>query len=225
MDKIIRIEPRSDHIELPDWIWPVLRDYNGFSGMDRIRGWQLVRWLQMAGMRPYAKDCRCLLTGMTAEETAQGKFPDPIVDHSENYYAPWEQVYTLTRSTHMKLHRRFKYPDEWRNYRDRNFKLFDQPNQKWLYKLSDEEIDYADILRDRYGQNTDNMMERFLAWLPKRAEELGMKSYPKPYGKLLTYEDFMYDDTRRTWQRTKFSERTKRAHERKKLREMGLAVD
>lgn len=225
MEKIVNMPTRSEHIEFPDWVWPVVRDYNGFSGIERIRGWQIVRWLQLAGMRPHAKDCQCLLTGETSDISGSGKYPDPIVDHSENYYSPWENQYTLKRSAHFKLHNRFKYPEEWRTYRDRNVNVFDKDKQKWLFKLSTEEIDYADILRDRYGQNTDNMMERFLAWLPKRAAELGMERHPIPYGKLLTYEDFMYDDTRRTWARTKYSERTKRAHQRKKLRDLGLLVD
>lgn len=219
LNKIRKVK-RSNYVELPDWTFKILRDYNGFSGIERIRGWQLIKWLEMVGMKDRASDQRCQVTGLYTKDSPGGR--DPVVYHSENYYAPWEQNYYLLRSVHFKLHNRFKSPEEWKNYLVKDLQVWDASKQKWLFKLPAEEVDFADILRDRYGQTTDNMMERFLAWLPKRAEELGMKSFPLPSGKLLGYDDFMYDDTRRTWERIKFSERSKRALERKKLREMGL---
>lgn len=47
---------------LPQWRWPVIGPYNGFSGGARIRGWQLNRFYELNGWLRY--DDVCSVTGM-----------------------------------------------------------------------------------------------------------------------------------------------------------------
>ena len=48
-------------IPIPPHPWPVLGPYNGFSGLERARGWQLTRWAVLAGA--IARPVSCSICG------------------------------------------------------------------------------------------------------------------------------------------------------------------
>ena len=88
------------------WRWPPIGPYNGFTGAERIRGWQAMHLLLQAGA--LAKDTSCSGCGSRHE----------LAFHSETYFHPAEHV-TVCKPCHIQLHRRFKNPDAFRAYRDR----------------------------------------------------------------------------------------------------------
>lgn len=85
---------------LPDWAWPPLGTYNGFSGALRVRVWQVQRWLLDRHL--IGEPERCSICG----DRRQVSF------HSENYFDLWTPI-PLCRACHMIVHRRHLNQDEW----------------------------------------------------------------------------------------------------------------
>lgn len=85
---------------LPQWRWPVIGPYNGFSGAARIRGWQLLRFYQRNGWLRY--DDVCSVTG-----TAGG-----VGLHNEDYSRPWA-AYPVSKRAHTLIHTRARFTKAW----------------------------------------------------------------------------------------------------------------
>ncbi|WP_233620273.1 hypothetical protein [Burkholderia multivorans] len=85
---------------LPQWRWPVIGPYNGFSGAARIRGWQLVRFYQRNGWLHY--DDVCSVTG-NAGGTGL---------HNEDYSRPWNAL-PVSKRSHTLIHTRARFPKTW----------------------------------------------------------------------------------------------------------------
>jgi hypothetical protein len=89
---------------VPNWVWPMLKPYHGFSGEDRVRGWQITTVAERLGLIPKARQC-------TVCQTTAGR----IERHSEDYSRPL-LAEPICRSCHRKFHLRFRYPDQWRRH-------------------------------------------------------------------------------------------------------------
>lgn len=120
----------------PVWRYPPLGSYNGFSGQQRVRTWQLGTWLRRGRGLTIAPACelcgRCNRLGL----------------HSENY-ADIERSVTLCGVCHLTLHRRFRQPGIWRAALDRY-----PPAPEWAIAVSTSPFDLAQWLRST-GRPTD----------------------------------------------------------------------
>ncbi|HHT9007275.1 TPA: hypothetical protein ACT5B2_003405 [Burkholderia cenocepacia] len=85
---------------LPQWHWPVLRPYNGFSGSARIRGWQLNRFYRQNGWLRY--EGMCSVTGAVGD----------VGLHNEDYSKPWA-AYPVSKRAHSLIHTRARFPKAW----------------------------------------------------------------------------------------------------------------
>ncbi|MCA8005146.1 hypothetical protein [Burkholderia cenocepacia] len=85
---------------LPQWRWPVIGPYNGFSGAARIRGWQLLRFYRQNGWLHY--DGVCSVTGAVCDATL----------HDEDYLRPWT-AYPVSKRAHTLIHTRARFPKAW----------------------------------------------------------------------------------------------------------------
>lgn len=85
----------------PEWQYPLLRCYLGFSGQDRIEGWKRVWVARRMGLLPAPTTCSVCLTS-----TQRGQY------HCENYSRPLEAK-PICRRCHLALHKRFRNPDPW----------------------------------------------------------------------------------------------------------------
>lgn len=88
---------------LPQWRWPLIGPYNGFSGGARIRGWQLVRFYQRNGWLHY--DDVCSVTG-NAGDTGL---------HNEDYSRPWAAL-PVSKRSHTLIHTRARFPKAWATF-------------------------------------------------------------------------------------------------------------
>ena len=75
-------------------------DYNGYTGKERIRGWQIVRIALRMGLLSQPRECS--VCGHAGH----------IHFHSELYGRPLLSK-PICKSCHFHLHRRFRRPDEW----------------------------------------------------------------------------------------------------------------
>jgi hypothetical protein len=89
------------------WSWPLPLDYNGHSPAERVRGWQWQVFLTANSWlrRPTV----CSVTGWKRS----------VVWHSEDYLKPWLPI-PVSRAVHMRIHRRFRAPDTWREFLQTN---------------------------------------------------------------------------------------------------------
>ena len=124
--KLARIEAEREAFReeygiypLRQWLYPKTGPYNGFTGDERIRGWQVTRWFVDNGWleRPHV----CSVTGATSN----------VVGHNENYYEPW-RPFAITRKVHMALHQRFRRPAWWKKIVRENT----QTGEEWYCDLS-----------------------------------------------------------------------------------------
>ena len=95
-----------DGYEPPVWRYPMLGPYNGFTGEQRVRTWQLGSWLQRRGLLSLAPAC-----DLCRRSSRLGL-------HSENY-ADLQRSVTICGGCHLVLHRRFRQPTRWRETLDR----------------------------------------------------------------------------------------------------------
>lgn len=127
---------------LRKWSWGELPVYNGFTHVERVRGWQLIMWRIDNGLAE--RGATCCISG----ETTMLRL------HSENYYC-WKP-YTLNHSIHMALHQRFKKPEAWRRIVDR----YAMTGDEWFASLSIVPIDLAGELRDQHGREIADIFGR-----------------------------------------------------------------
>lgn len=137
--------PRQQPVYLREWTWPILKDYNGFTGAERVRGWQIGFWSRTVGLTTPAQTCDiCFYTG------------SGVAYHSEDYYHTFAAL-PLCKGCHMQIHKRFKAPDQWRAFVNRYAPR--HPPGAWFTQLPLWEIDYAGYLRTRYGDKVSDLFD------------------------------------------------------------------
>lgn len=82
-----------------------MKDYNGFTGRQRQKVFDIIKHLRVTGEINKEVEI-CEMCG------CEGGL---IMQHSENYF-DWYNTYILCVECHMKLHARFKAFDSWINY-------------------------------------------------------------------------------------------------------------
>lgn len=137
--------------------WPLNRNYLGFTGQDRRRGYQLAKWLEGLGCRPLRGPCE--ICG--AQQSAW---------HSENYL-DIRSARAVCRECHFLLHRRRTLPSQWQKRVERYARTGDE----W-YVLTplDPDTDFAGYLRFRFGPDYD-LLSASLQGLPGAV----VQSFPK----------------------------------------------
>jgi hypothetical protein len=85
---------------LPQWRWPVIGPYNGFSGAARIRGWQLIRCYRPNGWLTHEQTCS--VTGAAGETQL----------HNEDYVRPWD-AHPVSKRAHTLIHTRARFAKAW----------------------------------------------------------------------------------------------------------------
>lgn len=90
----------------PTWKGALLKPYNGFSGLQRVRAWELGSWLR-SRKKLFLGDA-CDLCGHDRR----------LGGHSENY-ADVERALTLCSGCHLTIHLRFRQPRRWLNLLER----------------------------------------------------------------------------------------------------------
>lgn len=125
---------------LPKWGWPMPKPYNGASGAERIRGWQVVRIAARLGLIEQPRACS--VCGRRSS----------IHRHSELYGRPL-LAKPICKSCHFHVHRRFRSPDEWQAFLSRH-------SQGWVSRLPLRELDRDKALalqkmQDPFGLRED----------------------------------------------------------------------
>jgi len=142
-------EPRWVPTRYQESQWPLLRDYNGFSGTERRRGGQLIGWLQAAGCLP--RPSRCDIC----------KSRTKVAFHSESYYHVLRPA-TLCNACHMAAHKRHFAWDAWR----RIVGAYSTTGREWWALTPRYCLDIAAHLRDRYGWLAADLARSPIAPLP-----------------------------------------------------------
>ena len=129
--------------------WPLLKPYNGFTGVERRRGGQLIGWLEDAGCLPRPSHC----------DICKGR--GGVSSHSESY-AHVLRAPRLCRACHRALHLRPWQWDAWR-------RIVDQAavtGQEWFVLAPRYGIDIAQHLRDRWGASVMDIENSPVSPLP-----------------------------------------------------------
>ncbi len=88
---------------LPQWRWPLIGPYNGFSGGARVRGWQLIAFYRQNGWLRY--DNACSVTGKVGGAAL----------HNEDYSRPWA-AYPVSKRAHTLIHTRGRFSKAWADF-------------------------------------------------------------------------------------------------------------
>jgi hypothetical protein len=108
-------------LAVPQWIWPVPGPYNGSSGVERIKGWQITKVALQRGWLDRRACCSICQSRTRVQR------------HSELYGRPL-LARPVCRECHFALHRRFRAPQEWRALCDV------QPPTHWIRRLPMSEL-------------------------------------------------------------------------------------
>ena len=130
--------------------WPLLKSFNGFTGVERRRGGQLAGWLLATGC--IAMPTRCDICGSRG----------PLSLHGENYYDATRDP-ALCRPCHRALHMR---PYQWRVWRD----IVDASattGREWCALAPVHGLDLAQHLRQRFGRKVVDIERSPLSPLPE----------------------------------------------------------
>lgn len=130
-DRIIEAQVDAAIIEgvpLARWGWKVPRPYNGFTGPERIAGWQKVIVARRIGL--LSNDEPCGVCGA----------PDAPQRHGEIYARPLT-AQPICRSCHYHVHRRFREPNQWIE------RIASLPAEKWVHALPLVELTRAEALQ------------------------------------------------------------------------------
>lgn len=100
LERLVDANIASGQIVRPDWKWKLPKTYNGFSGEERVRGWQKVKVAIALGLIPKPEMCSICLRSPAGQM------------HSEDYSRPLLAKPICPRC-HRILHRRFKSPEIW----------------------------------------------------------------------------------------------------------------
>ena len=130
--------------------YPLLRNYNGFSGEERRRGGQLAGWLQAAGCLTLASQCDiCGSAG-------------PLAQHGEVYFDVSRNP-TLCRPCHRLIHLRFYRWNDWA----RLVHASSVTGAEWFALIPRHPLDIAKHLRDRWGWSVADLERSPLCPLPE----------------------------------------------------------
>jgi hypothetical protein len=130
--------------------YPLLKPYNGFDGVERRRGGQLLQWLEDAG---------CLVKPAHCEICRRR---ERLGFHSESYYHCVRSS-ALCRNCHRALHMRPWHWDAWRRMVD----AAAVTGQEWFVLAPRYGIDIAEHLRNRWGWTAANIEMSPVAPLPE----------------------------------------------------------
>ena len=129
--------------------WPLLKPFNGFSGIERRRGGQLAGWLVAAGCITLPALCDiCASRG-------------PINLHGDNYYDVTRDP-ALCRRCHRALHFRTRQWDAWRRIVDANA----VSGREWYALAPQNGLDLGQHLRDKFGWRVADIERSPLSPLP-----------------------------------------------------------
>ena len=103
METQLEFLKEQTYFSFPRWTWPLPGSYNGSSGAERVRGWQIQVFLTRNGWLPLPRVCS--VTGSTASPTY----------HGEDYLIPWDPI-PVSRGVHARIHQRFRNPERWRRF-------------------------------------------------------------------------------------------------------------
>lgn len=135
--------------DFPEFKWPYTKTYNGFTGLERARGWQLARWLLYSGCVYHADKCH--ICGSTYR----------VQFHSESYYDT-TKLGILCGTCHTAIHRRAALWDNWRGIVDRHVVT----GREWWAQLERRQVDLAAIERAKYGWGAANLLNSPIFTLP-----------------------------------------------------------
>ena len=130
--------------------YPLLKPYNGFSGIERRRGGQLAGWLLAAGCLTLPLRCDiCRSRG-------------PLGLHGDNYYDVSRDP-TLCRKCHRLIHLRFYRWEDWRRLVDASA----VNGREWFALIPRQAVDIAQHLRDRWGWRAGDLERSPICPLPE----------------------------------------------------------
>ena len=135
------LPPRTPPIRFRTTNWPLLRPYNGFSGIERRRGGQLSSWLVDAGSMIVPDTC----------DVCGSK--DRVNLHGESYYHV-NRAPALCNVCHRAIHRRWFDDAAWHwlaSHRGKSPHL-------WLDLLSRHPLDLAAHIRQTHGWAAANVL-------------------------------------------------------------------
>lgn len=149
--------------------WPLLKPYNGFTGVERRRGGQLIAWLEDAGCLPRPSRCQICHSR------------ERVGAHSECYFHVLRVVPICARC-HRALHMRPWQWDAWR-------RIVDQAavtGKEWFVLAPRYGIDIAGHLRERWGASVANIERSPITPLPTAIVAVlpgNMLPHPDPLGR------------------------------------------
>lgn len=146
--------PRSPPARFPEWRWPLSKPYQGFSPTERVRGWQMSRWLQAAGSLPYPRRCDICRSG------------DHVGFHSASYYHVGRAP-ALCRHCHRAIHRCHISPDNW----ERVVQSCARTGDEWFVLLPLPTVDLAQHLRSPWGWKAADLLGSPITSLPPAIAE------------------------------------------------------
>lgn len=129
--------------------WPLLRPYNGFTGIERRRGGQLATWLLAAGCMALPEQCDVCAR------------PGPLGLHGENYYDPTRDP-ALCRRCHKALHMRSFQWEAWRSIVDASAVT----GREWFALAPPRGLDLAQHLRGKFGWRVADIERSPISSLP-----------------------------------------------------------
>ncbi len=102
-----------------------LADYNGFTREERLRTFEIAKWLLKVGAMQHSGQCS--ICGSAADQ-----------QHAEDYFE-LETWMDICRGCHGSLHGRFRTPAAW----ERRLARFSLPADHWAAMLSSRPMDIA----------------------------------------------------------------------------------
>lgn len=129
--------------------WPLLKPFNGFSGIERRRGGQLAAWLLAAGSIEMPEQCDICAS------------PGPLALHGESYYDVSRDP-ALCARCHRSLHLRPFQWDAWRRIIDASATT----GREWFALAPRHGLNLAQHLRDKFGWRVADIERSPLSPLP-----------------------------------------------------------
>jgi hypothetical protein len=146
---------RLREIKFVTWNGKPSPTYNGFTSDERLRGWQMVKWLSAQNI--LMSPDRCDICGSQ----------DRLQRHSENYYNPFRAA-VVCGNCHRLIHFRFWRWNQWRKWCHAN----DPAGIKWFSMLETKQPNIATHLFTKHGQQVLNLKSSPLYKLPPGCDQL-----------------------------------------------------
>lgn len=131
--------------------WPLLKSFNGFSGIERRRGGQLAEWLLAAGCIAMPERCDICTS------------PGPLGLHGESYYDVSRDP-ALCRRCRRALHLR---PYQWKAWEE-IVNASAKTGREWFALARRQGLDLAQHLRDKLGWRAADIERSPLLPLPDK---------------------------------------------------------